>query len=157
MGRYLTQSLFLEVGYNEAAVYTLKDVDHEYEGKTYPSLKRLYLDMGDPTEYQFANQYLAGWDHWQKICKNKQLLAFIEGWRVELEIKLRSDGVMAVRRHSRSNNPTAWQAAKWLADKGWDVRGVGRPSKEDVDREVKVQAAVVSQFELDEARLRSVK
>ena len=45
-GRPLTQSLFLELGYNtQYAVYTLKDEDYNYEGKLYPSLKRLYLEM----------------------------------------------------------------------------------------------------------------
>lgn len=157
MGRYLTLSLFLEISYAPNAIYTLKDVDYEYNGKMYYSLKKLYLETGDPTEYKFANQFLAGWDHWQKIINNKQLLSYIESWRVELEIKLRSDGVMAVRQHARSHNPTAWQAAKWLADKGWDVRGVGRPSKEEVDREVKIKAGVVSQFDEDSERLKLIR
>ena len=37
-GRPLTQSIFLEVGYNDYAIYTLKENDHEYNGKIYPSL-----------------------------------------------------------------------------------------------------------------------
>ena len=57
-GRPITQSLFLEIGYTEHAVYTLKDDDYEYNGKVYPSLKKAYLELEDTTEYDFANQYL---------------------------------------------------------------------------------------------------
>jgi hypothetical protein len=41
MGKFRTQSLFLELGYGEDAVYTLKDQDHEHNGTVYPSLKRI--------------------------------------------------------------------------------------------------------------------
>lgn len=157
MGRPLTQSLFLEIGYSDAAIYTLKDVDHEYQGKIYPSLKRLYLEVADPTEYKFATTYLAGWTQWQKISKNGAIKNHVEAWRIELEIKLRSEGVMAVRRHSQSNQPTAWSASKWLADRGWDTRPAGRPSKDEVERETKIMAAIEDEFKQDHARLVAIK
>ena len=56
-GKPLTQSLFLEIGYTDFSVYTLKDQDYEYNDKVYPSLKRLYLEMEDPTEYEFARMF----------------------------------------------------------------------------------------------------
>lgn len=156
-GRYLTQSLFLEVGYNPDAVYTFKEIDHEYEGKIYPSLKRLYLETSDPTEYQFANKYLAGWDQWQRIVANKALLAHVEKWRFELEVKLRSEGVLAVRRHSQSKHPSAWQASKWLADRGWDTKGAGRPSKDDMERDKKIVEDIHRDFLEDAGRLVAIK
>src|SRR5574337_902614 len=70
-GKPLTQSLFLEIGYTEQSIYTLKEEDYMYEGKLYPSLKRLYLEMEDLTEYEFANTYLLGWKHWKRLCENK--------------------------------------------------------------------------------------
>ena len=65
MGRPLTQSLFLELGYTEHSVYTLKEQDYAYKGKNYPSLKRLYLKEEDVTEYEFATKHLLGWQHWR--------------------------------------------------------------------------------------------
>ena len=44
-GRPITQSLFLEIGYTDRAYYTLNDEDKEYNGSTYPSLKKLYLEQ----------------------------------------------------------------------------------------------------------------
>ena len=58
MQRPLTQSLFLELGYTDFAIFTLKEDDYVYNDKTYISLKKLYLEMEDPTEYDFANECL---------------------------------------------------------------------------------------------------
>lgn len=153
MNRPLTQSLFLEIGYNEDAMFTLKDNDHEHNGKTYYSLKRLYLEMGDPTEYEFAITYLLGWKHWQRLCENRALRKHIDEWREELEVKLRCRGIKSMMFAAAGGN---YQAAKFLADRGWDNKGAGRPSKADVDREVKIQADIRSEFEADALRLRVV-
>lgn len=152
MGRPITQSLFLEIGYTDAAVYTLKDNDFEYNGKLLPSIKRLYLEIADPTEYEFATACFIGWGHWQRICENKAIRRHIEEWRVELEVKLRSRGVKAAIFAANGGN---YQAAKWLADRGWDTRGPGRPSKSDVERETKIQAAMSDEFSADIIRMRS--
>lgn len=157
IGRLLTQSLFLEIGYSSSAIYTLKDVDHDYNGVMYPSMKRLYLEVADPTEYKFATAYLASWDQWQRITSNKIMKPFIDKWRFELEVKLRSDGVLAVRRHSQSKHPSAWQASKWLADRGWDTKGAGRPSKEDTERDKRIVEDIHRDFLEDSTRLVAIK
>lgn len=93
-GHPLTQSLFLEIDYNsEAAIYTLKDDDHTLNGKTYLSLKRLYLECEDPTEYDFAKKYLLGWSHWKRLQENKTIRKHIDEWREELEYQIRSQAV----------------------------------------------------------------
>lgn len=153
MGRSLTQSLFLELGYRPEAIYTLKDDDYEYEGRYLYSIKRLYLEIGDPTEYAFANTCFTGWTQWQRIVANKQMTKVVEQWRFELEVKLRSEGVRQAKTQAKKGS---WQATKWLSERGWDARGAGRPSKEDVDHERKVQAAISNEFEDDATRLRAV-
>lgn len=151
-GRPLTQGLFLEIGYGDAAVFTLKEQDHELNGKTYFSLKRLYLNTNDPTEYDFATTYLLGWKHWLRLCENKALRAHIDEWREELEIKLRSQGVKQII--LQATGPLASvQAAKWVADRGWAVRGAGRPTKAEVERERKVQAGMTDEYSADVLRL----
>lgn len=153
MGRNLTQSLFLELGYRPEAIYTLKDEDFVYEGKYLPSIKQLYLDIGDPTEYAFANKCFTGWTQWQRIVANKQMTKIVEQWRFELEVKIRSEGVRSAKSQARKGS---WQATKWLSERGWDQRGAGRPTKDQVEHERKVQAAVTNEFEEDAARLRAV-
>lgn len=151
MERPLTQSLFLEVGYGSDAIYTLKEVDYMYKGKLYPSLKRLYIQMADPTEYEFANTYLLGLRQWQRITENRALKKHVEEWRFELSEKLRSEGVrLAIKQATKGS----WQAAKWLADRGWDQKsGKGRPTKEDIEYQRKLVADVADSYEQDANRL----
>jgi hypothetical protein len=152
MGRPITQSLFLEINYTDMAVYTLKDDDHELNGKQYPSLKKLYLECEDPTEYVFATTYLIGWKHWLRLCENKAIRKHIDEWREELEIKLRSRGVHEVIK--AATRPGGLQAAKWLADRGWASRPAGRPSKAEVEREREFAARVSDEFSADILRLK---
>ena len=151
-GRPLTQSLFLEIGYEEdKAIYTFKDEDHEYKGNTYYSLKQLYLEMEDPTEYEFANKYLLGWQHWKRLKANKILAKHFAEWEEELELRLRAQGIRAAIDQAAEDK--GFQAAKWLADKGWQKNSVGRPSKHDKLREERMQAKLDDEFSADVVRL----
>lgn len=150
MGRPLTQSLFLEPNYNtDYAVYTLDGEDKTYKGVVYPSLKRLYLAMEDPTEYEFATTYLIDWPHWKRLCSNAIILRHVEEWREEMELKIRSIGVKQMLDMSADNA----QAAKWLAEKGWDKSGAGRPRKETKERERNIQERLEEEFGADIIRL----
>ena len=149
-GKPLTQSLFLEIGYNDFAVYTLKEQDYTYNEKLFPSLKRLFLEIEDPTEYKFANTYLLGWRHWKRMNENKILAKHFDEWREELEYSMRCKGVKAIMNSAAMGN---FQAAKFLVDKGWDKRGVGRPSKAEVEREKAFQSRVSEEYSADIIRL----
>lgn len=153
-GRPLTQSLFLEFNYNvDYAVFTFDDDDKVYKGKTYPSLKKLYLECADPTEYTFAKKYLLGWGHWKRLNENKALKKHFDEWREELEISLRSEGVQAIIETSTQN----FQAAKWLADRGWEKRAPGRPSKEEQERENRIFERVAEDLDSTIARMSDYK
>lgn len=150
MGKFRTQSLFLELGYGADALFTLKDQDHEHEGTVYKSLKRLYLEFEDPTEYEFANTVLLGWRHWQRMCENKVIRKHIDEWREELEVKLRSQAIRDAIQEAKKGH---FQAAKWVADRGWSTRGAGRPSKADIEHEKKVQARIDNEYSGDVVRM----
>lgn len=149
-GRYLTQSLFLENNYTDFAIYTLKDYDHTYEGKVYPSLKKLYMELEDVTEYDFADTYLAGWNHWQRICANKLMSEHVAEWRAELELKLRA---RAAKKMMELADQGQYQAVKWLADRGWDTRAAGRPSKLEKESHVSSATKMAKEYDNDVIRL----
>lgn len=153
-GRPMTQSLFLEAQYSPYAIYTLKDEDHEYNGKLYPSIKKLYLQEEDPTEYQFATKYLLGIKHWYRIYENKLIQPHIDEWRFELELKLRSKGVKQL---INAANKGSQSAARFLVDRGWSERAAGRPSKEELEREKSIRLAISNEYADDIARLSVVK
>lgn len=157
MGRPLTQSLFLEIGYKtDMAVYSLKDTDHHYRGEVYPSLKRLYLQHEDPTEYDFASTYLLGWNHWKRLTTNKMIRKHIDEWREELELKIKSQAVKDIIDQCAMEGGS-FQAAKWLADQGWNKRGAGRPSKEQIEKDKRISERIEDEFRDDVVRLLEVK
>lgn len=146
-GKYRTLSLFWEMASFDSdkseCLYTLRDED--YRGL--PSLKRLYLEKADPTEYSFASEYLGGWGHWQAIVSTTWFQPHALRWRSELEIKLRSEALTRLREEANSGSRNAFQANRFLALGGWlpkeTKRKVGRPSTEAIKQE----AAELFEFE----------
>lgn len=155
-GAARTQSLFLETSYGDPSevIYTLKPRDHIYKGKKLPSIKRLYLEMEDPTEYNFAYTYFLDWDHWQQIKNNKLIAQHMKGWQEELEVRSRALGIKAMFDLALDGDKPNYQAAKFLADGGWNEKRAGRPTKEAVQKETKIQARIKEEFGADLMRLR---
>ena len=156
-GRLRTRSLFYEsqtAGY--PAFFTLKDYDITEGGNTYVSLKRIFLDAMDPTEYLFAARAFGkegGWQHWQRLKTLKWFSAYYQEWREELEVRLQSAGIEALRSGASGGNVSV-PAAKYFADRGWNpVSKRGRPSKEEVDGLKKRMAGINLETEEDAARL----
>src|SRR5690606_3372668 len=113
-------------------LYTLKLEDHQ----GFPSIHRLYVEAGDPTEYEFAKKYFDGWAHWKKIRECTWFKPYLEAIREELEIAIRSKALYELR--EKSNDPKSGvQVNRYLLEGGWkdkdDKRG--RPSKETIKRE----------------------
>ena len=152
-GQYLTLALFWEHRHeNYDATFTTKEQDIERDGVTYYSLRKLYLEWKDPTEYLFATEVIGSWDHWQKICKSYALKPEIQKWRAELEIKLRAESIKAIRQTATEEGSKGTAAAKYMAEKGWEKRA-GRPSKAEIERQKKIYAGISDQIEDDAERL----
>jgi hypothetical protein len=73
----------------------------------------------------------------------------VDKWREELEVALRSEGILGIINASEDN----WQAAKWLVDKGWDKNKVGRPSKHEAEQEKRIANRVNEEFNADIIRM----
>lgn len=110
--------------------------------------------MQDATEYEFANKMFAGWAHWQKILNNKELRKHVDEWRLELEYKMRSLAMKSLIGQAKKGS---FQASKWLADRGWEVRGAGRPSNEDIEKELVLRTKAEDEFSADIVRLRAAR
>lgn len=135
-GLYLLGKLFLEQAYHdtERVLYTLKDEDH----RGYPSLYRLYMEMEDLTEYEFANKHLDGWKHWEMLSSALWFRPFIVRWRKELELKLKARALREIMEEAASGGKHAFQANKYLIEKGWVEKPEGkrgRPSKNEILQE----------------------
>lgn len=114
-------------------LYSLKDEDH----LGYRSLSRLYLEANDPTEYTFAVQYLESYDHWEMLCECSWFKPYLNRWRKELEMKIKSEALANIIREAKDQkSPSRFAANKYIIEKGWEPKDTpnkkGRPSKDAI-------------------------
>ena len=139
-GVYITRSLFLELSYDDPSnvLYTLKNHDVEHKGKTIPSLFKLYMEIGDPTEWKVANECFDGWEHWELLTNSTFFKPYIESWRYQLELRMKSESLARIKSEAKSSSREALAANKYLLEKKWvpaEASKRGRPTKEAIKRE----------------------
>jgi hypothetical protein len=153
--RRLTKSLFVE--YDKAyGMYTLKANDLVVDGKTYPSLYKLYIDYSDTTEYLFAKDFFEDLEHWNLLCSMPFFVAHLTKWRTELELKLKAESLQAILKEAREGK---YDAHKFFATKSWidktqDPKRRGRPTKADIDKQAREMAFLASDVDDDLKRIK---
>lgn len=98
--------------------------------------RSLFIEMGDPTGYIFAEQYVeGGYRTWKKIVNSFDAKIEVGEWIETLSVRLQAEAILNI-----AKNRESFQANKWLADRGWD-------EKEDKrTKEAKKRAAEVDHF-----------
>ena len=131
-GSFFTTGLFFETcnGVKDHVMYTLKDHDRD----NYPSLRLLYIDTADDTEYTFATTHLGGWSHFKLLQSKGFFMDYLSKWREELQAKNSSVLVSTLREKALKGDA---RAAQYLLEKWADRSPVGRPSKESVLKEAR--------------------
>lgn len=109
----------------------------------------LYLQVSDPTEYETAMVLLGDWDHYQLIRNHPKIKPIMDKWAKEMEVKMRSDAIRAMIRHSGSPNGTA--AAKWVAEGQFMKRVMS--IKEDKQQEEAIREELAEKVSADMERL----
>lgn len=99
----------------------------------YVSLYKLYMDIGDPTEYEIAKLAFQTWEHWQAIANQYKVGPELEKWREEMEIKVRSEAVSELRKLAK----TSTGAATFLAKKGYDDNPKSRKKEKRIHDAIK--------------------
>lgn len=160
-GAYRTSDLFYEMNTSEyPSYYTIKTNDHTVDGVTYPSLKRLYLEEEDITEFDFANKYFDGFEHWERFANSPRTKPYVDQWRKELVLKIKARCLKGIIHDAVKDNK--YEANKFLITNGWvdkDTEGKkvrGRPSKEEIKQELYRQAEVEKELEEDLNRIREL-
>lgn len=112
-----------------------------------------FLECDDPTEYKPALILVGTWAEWLRLKKDSVWFrAKVRQWLEELEMKQRSESIQAIRKLAKSDKPSAFQANKWTAEKGYDkVTQRGRPSKAELTKEARELAREAGETE-DEAK-----
>lgn len=162
-GKPRTKSLFYELcqGDETNVLFTLKEIDHEVRGKTYLSLRKLYLSLvpNDPTEYEFAQTVFGSWVVWEGMCRSPLLKHHIAEWRKEAEVKIRSEAIKSIAEEMRSNGRSSFGAAKLLLERGWLDKDTASKAKQKLKEaeEEKMNNEALKLLEEDAERLGLVK
>lgn len=160
-----TRSLFRDMQQllapNDRACDPLYTLQHPWG--SLPCFRLLYVAYGDPTGYQLSQDYLEDFSHWQLLMKSAWFRSAKEIWDVELEAKLAAEAMSSIRLFANGSEDVApavqLSAAKYLADKQWKKKDVprGRPSKAEVDGNLKRESSHAADLAADLDRIRLVK
>ncbi len=149
------RQLFIEnrnIGENDLAVYTMHREDEEYEGKTYPSLFKLYMETGDVTEARFVSNYLYDWEQWNSLASSATYKDEIARWRRELKANVLGGLVDNLILDAHSNSKSSKSSAKFLVDK-LSKATKGRPTTAVVPTSEETTTTIVSEIAKDKLRL----
>ena len=118
-------------------------------------LYKNYINMLDPTEYYYAIKYLNSWSNWEAFCLSHPDEVGL--WRRELEAKIKSMCLSHIIETSRGETRDSLQAAKYLLETPWvkDESKRGRPSKVEVQNELKNQAETYQRIQADLLRMQN--
>lgn len=149
LGRYRIQSLFegkaQSIVDSPCPVFSLDD----YKPSKYPSFKRMYIEIGDPSEYRMAMELLGSWEHWTRLADSPWFKPYLQECREELNAKIRSVSIAKITEDGKGafSEATRLAANKFLATGAYmveaekevvkEVAKRGRPSKEEIQRRTK--------------------
>jgi len=156
-GMMLTQALFDEFNQDRTKffpIFTTGREDIFLEGKYLWSFRRLYLEVGDPTDYLASTFLIGDPKHWNKLLASPVTRGFIEDCRNELEAKIKAEALSSLRVLASSGDSKGLAAAKYMASLEYKNAGKrGRPSKEEKEGKLKQETRAHSDIMADAARI----
>lgn len=159
-GAYNCEALFVERCHKgskwedkEFCIFNLGDEDTTLpDGRVIYSFKKLYMSIGDPTEYRIGTEILSNPSHWEKLKTSSFFQQCLQECRDELTARIRSEAFKLIEHEAKSkfnSDAVRLSAQKFLASAGFDNmmkesapaqssgRKVGRPSKAEVEGALK--------------------
>lgn len=141
------QGQAIESGYNP--LFTLREYD--YEGKL--SLKRLYMEAADITEYKFAMSVFGSYECWENLIECNWFRPHAMQWRKELTLKLKAEAIKEIK---DATDRTSISKYQWLYEtygKEGTAPKRGRPSKSEVSGALKSAVEDARTYREDAERL----
>lgn len=112
--------------------------------------RKLFIATKDPTGITFADEYLGGYEHWKALLNCRSLELEMASWKEEMEVRLRSEGLKNIHAMAKES----FQASKLIMEGKWDDRKAGRPSKAEVEKNIRVESKMKQEFNKDIARIK---
>lgn len=122
---------------------------------TYKEYYKLYIEEDDPTEFSFVKKHIGSLEEWDCICNTSWFKSIILQWRREVELKIKSKALKALRIVASGDTRDAFVANRYLLDGNWKETKSkrGRPSKQEIQDEVNRQASDTKKIEDDWERI----
>lgn len=141
--KLLTQALFVEQG---GGPYSFKE------------LREYFLELDDPTCYDFAVSLFESWHHFKVLMSLDWFSKHINEWLEELEMKKQAEGLKYIADEVRRDGKQAMAAAKFLVNKDWVTKGNprtkrGRPSNAEKEAFLKQEAGIDKDLAADADRI----
>ena len=160
MAQLHTKGLFYETTLPEdresmGTSWTLKEDDHRADGRVYKSMKKLYIEMEDVTEYEFAQATVGSYKHWERLLDSPIIRPHIDQWRKELNLKLKARAMKSIIKAATEDEKLSFQAMKYLADNEYlDSKSKrGRPSKDEIKAELRKEVQSNQSLKADAERI----
>tara|TARA_R110000822_G_C15229912_1_gene485219 strand:+ start:283 stop:774 length:492 start_codon:yes stop_codon:yes gene_type:complete len=140
---------------NDLTLYSLKKRDHKVNGTTYKSLHKIYIEMEDPTEYEFAMSVFGDFSVWENMCNLTWFKHHHHQMQKELVLKLKARTVKGMI-NDLNEGKASYNAQKYLADAGYldsNNKKRGRPSRDELDGALREAARNEADTKDDAARI----
>ena len=137
--KWLTEGLFLETSVSgEFALYTLQPWDKKQDGKHYLSIHKAFVEMCDPSEWQFANKYFDGYQHWLRVKEQKFFVPVYQAMLEEMQAKIQYTAI-AKMLDAVYEGEASQATLAYLANKGYlDKAAVGKPKRQKPEDKAKL-------------------
>lgn len=152
-GMWYTESLFHERATGTAR--PIEPVFSLYDDR--PGLincRTTFVAFKDPTGRKWALTYLGDWAHWVRLMRCSWFKEAYDAWLAELNLQLKSEAMSKVLEiMNGENGAQALAAAKFIASEEYKKHGRGRPSKSEIDGELKRAVKTLEQEDEDLERM----
>ena len=154
---FLTASLFVEIHEQTAKTLQAADVEPVFSLRGRPGYidaRQTFLDLRDPSGVRWADMYLEGVNHLNRLLETSWFSDAWSDWQADLAKIIQAEAIQKIMDIAAGSSPAAFQAAKWLATQEWNRRrGAGRPSKTELRGELRREVERASQHDEDLVRI----
>jgi hypothetical protein len=141
-----------EVDYGRVATRLLFK-QHNKDGKEdINEWRERFVAKLDPTEYEGGVELVGSWSEWERFKRNWPSFQrlYLNDWLDEIEVRLRSLAIRSLAEDSVKGNSAS---SKFLAEGKYKEKKAGRPTKEAVMRQTKIDAQLDREIANDAERL----
>lgn len=130
-------------------------LDTNEAGDSRPTMRVEYIKLGQLTGVKLYNKYFGGYPHFQRLMDAAWFRESFEAWQKELHADLKAKAFQVIQEIAEQGGAQGLAANKYIIEALDEPKtsGRGRPSKEEVQGELKKQIRIHSEQDDDAKRV----